>query len=60
MAQRDGAKQRALQAILTQFAIEIGMTAKKEKFNAAWHRLWCRIHRIRLFSEKHPCLRQKK
>ena len=42
-------KQRDLQYFLTDFAVTIGIKADKAKYNRAWHRLWCRIHQLRLF-----------
>jgi hypothetical protein len=51
MAIKGGAKQKCLQYIITDFAIEIGMRADKEKYNKAWHKLWCRIGRLNLFKE---------
>ena len=56
MAKR-GTKQGALQTILTEFAIEIGIPTlpngkcDKARYNNAWTRMWRRIHRINLFQE---------
>jgi hypothetical protein len=52
MAIKGGAKQKCLQYILTDFAIEIGMKADKERYNKAWHKLWCRIAKLKLFTDK--------
>ena len=49
MAQRGGTKQKALQYILTDFAVSIGIKADKIHYNKAWHRLWVRIHNLGLF-----------
>lgn len=49
MAQRGGAKQKALQYILTDFAISVGIKADKTHYNQAWHKLWCGIHKLGLF-----------
>lgn len=52
MAIKGGAKQKCLQYIITDFAIEIGIKADKERYNKAWHKLWRRIAKIGLFKDK--------
>ena len=49
MASKNGAKYKCLQYCITDFAIEIGVKADKEKYNKAWHKLWCRISKLGLF-----------
>lgn len=50
MAKKGGAKQKTLQYLITNFAVEIGCKADKEKFNKAWHKLWCNIHRTKILT----------
>ena len=50
-AQVGGKKQASLQYFLTEFAVSIGITADKARYNKAWHKLWCRIHRLGLFKK---------
>lgn len=52
MAIKGGAKEKCLQYCITDFAIEIGIKADKEKYNKAWHKLWCRISKIGLFKKE--------
>jgi hypothetical protein len=56
MAIAHEAKYKALQYCITDFAIEVGIKADKEKYNKAWHKLWCRIDKLRLFSPKKTIL----
>ena len=49
MAKKDGAKEKCLHYLITDFAIEIGMKADKTRYNKAWHKLWCRIAKLGLF-----------
>ena len=51
MAIKGGAKHKNLQYLITNFAVEIGYKADKEKFNKAWHKLWCGIAKIGLFKD---------
>lgn len=48
-AQVGGKRQQALQYFLTDFAVGIGFKADKGRYNKAWHKLWCRIHKLNLF-----------
>ena len=59
MAKKGGAKQKTLQYLITSFAVEIGYKADKERFNKAWHKLWCNIHRIGLFKDDSKINRSK-
>ena len=52
MAEAHKAKYKALQYCITDFAVEIGVKADKEKWNKAWHKLWCRIDKLKLFPGK--------
>lgn len=52
MAIRGGAKQKSLQYFITDFAVEVGFKADKQRYNKAWTKLWKRIHRIKLFRDK--------
>lgn len=45
-------KKESLQYFITDFVIEVGIKADKERYNKAWTKLWKRIHRIKLFEEK--------
>ena len=51
MAKKHGAKQKCLQYLITNFAVEICPNVKKDKFNKAWDRLWCGIAKIGLFKD---------
>ena len=53
----DRARQARLQYLLTEFAVSIGFKADKTRYNRAWHKLWVNIHRLGLFTSKHPCLK---
>lgn len=50
-------KQSRLQAILTEFSMEVGLPTLKNgkvdkvRYNKAWHRLWCRLHKMKLFPD---------
>lgn len=59
MAKKHGAKQKTLQYLITDFAVEICPKVDKEKFNKAWHKLWCRIYRIGLFKDDTKINRSK-
>ena len=59
MAKKHGAKQKTLQYLITNFAVEICPNVKKDKFNKAWHKLWCNIHRIGLFKDDSKINRSK-
>ena len=50
MAKKGGAKEKVLRHLITEFAIEAGVNAKKETWNPAWHKLWCRIANLNLFT----------
>lgn len=52
MAKKGGAKDKLLRQFITEFAIEIDYKADKDKYNKAWHKLWCRIARIELFKKE--------
>ena len=52
MAIKGGAKQKSLRYFITDFAIEVGFKADKQRYNKAWTKLWKRIHRIKLFEDK--------
>ncbi len=60
MAKKHGAKQKTLQYLITNFAVEICPNVKKDKFNKAWHRLWCGIAKIGLFKDDTQNKRSKK
>lgn len=49
LMRRQPYKREQLQYFLTDFAISIGFKADKARYNRAWHRLWCRIHKLNLF-----------
>jgi len=49
MAIKYGAKYKCLQYCITDFVIEVGIKVNKEKYNKAWHKLWCRINKMGLF-----------
>lgn len=49
MAKKGAAKYKCLQYCITDFAIEVGIKADKDKYNKAWHKLWCRINKLGLF-----------
>ena len=51
MAKKHGAKQKTLQYLITNFAVEICPNVTKDKFNKAWHKLWCRIAKLGLFND---------
>ena len=59
MAKKGGAKQKTLNYLITNFAVEIGYKADKERYNKAWHKLWCSIHRIGLFKDDSQNKRSK-
>jgi hypothetical protein len=59
MAKKHGAKQKTLQYLITAFAVEISPKVKSDKFNKAWHKLWCNIHRIGLFKDDSKINRSK-
>ena len=42
-------KEKSLNYYITDFAVEIGYKVDKERFNKAWHKLWCRISKLGLF-----------
>ena len=44
-------KEKSLNYYITDFSVEIGFTASKERYNKAWHKLWCRIHKLGLFND---------
>ena len=52
MAIKGGAKDKVLRYLITDFAIEIGIKADKDRYNKAWHKLWCRISKLNLFKDK--------
>ena len=52
MAKKGEAKNKVLRYLITDFAIEIGFKADKDKYNKAWHKLWGRISNLGLFREK--------
>ena len=51
MAEKHKAKYKTLQYLITNFSIEIGYKADKKRYNKAWHKLWCGINKIGLFSD---------
>ena len=51
MAIKNGAKHKALRYLITNFSVEIGFKADKERYNKAWHKLWCGIAKIGLFKD---------
>ena len=59
MAIKGGAKQKVLNYLITNFAVEIGYKADKTKYNKAWHKLWVNIHRIGLFKDDSKSNRSK-
>ena len=59
MAKKHGAKQKCLQYLITAFAVEICPKVKSDKFNKAWHRLWCGIAKIGLFTDDTKINRSK-
>ena len=51
MAIKNGAKHKTLRYLITDFSVEIGFKADKERYNKAWHKLWCRISKLGLFTD---------
>jgi hypothetical protein len=51
MAIKNGAKHKTLRYLITNFSVEIGFKADKERYNKAWHKLWCGIAKIGLFTD---------
>jgi hypothetical protein len=49
MATQGKAKYKCLQYLITNFPVEIGYKADKERYNKAWHKLWCGISKLKLF-----------
>jgi len=44
-------KEKSLNYYITDFSVEINYQADKERYNKAWHKLWCRIHKLGLFND---------
>jgi hypothetical protein len=44
-------KEKSLQYYITDFAVEIGYKAGKERYNKSWGKLWRRIATIGLFKD---------
>ena len=51
MAKKHAAKYKCLQYLITNFSVEISYKCDKERYNKAWHKLWCGIAKIGLFKD---------
>ena len=52
-------KEKSLQYYITDFSVEINYKADKERYNKAWHKLWCRISKLGLFKDDTKINRSK-
>lgn len=49
-------QQAQLQYILTEFSIAIGMKADKGQYNAAWSKMWKKIHALKILPPVKTCV----